>query len=125
MKFSNCGRYLASGGHDSSVYLWDVATPAIISQFNAGDSVFSIDFSRDNTVLVAGTLGNQIKIWYIAKLAKDIEQSDDPSTFLTKSDAQSYEIGSFKTKLTPVIHLHFTRRNLLVGVGPFTTDQEL
>jgi transcription initiation factor TFIID subunit 5 len=124
MKFSNCGRYLASGGQDASVYLWDVATPTIIAQFKTGNSLFSIDFSRDNTVLVAGGLKNEIKIWYIAKLTKDIEQSDDPSTFLAKSDAQTYEIGSFKTKLTPIIHLHFTRRNLLVGAGPFNNDHE-
>ncbi len=55
VKFSNCGRYLASGGQDGNVYLWDVATPVILAQFNTHkDAIYSLDFSRDNTVLVSG-----------------------------------------------------------------------
>ena len=54
----------------------------------------------------------------MSKLTKEVEQSEDFSKFTTKSENQ-YEIGSWKTKLTPILHLHFTRRNLLVGIGPF------
>jgi hypothetical protein len=51
-------------------------------------------------------------------LIKDVEQVEDLSKFLTRNENQ-YEIGSWQTKKTPIIHLHFTRRNLLVGLGPF------
>ncbi len=123
MKFSYCGRYLASGGHDATVYLWDVATPVVIAQFTTHkDSIYSLDFSRDNTVLASGGLDNEIKIWYLAKLTKDVEQSEDPSVFAAKIDSNNFEIGSFHTKLTPIIYLHFTRRNLLVAAGPFTNE---
>lgn len=52
------------------------------------------------------------------KLTKDVEQCEDLTKFSVKTEAQ-YEMGSWKTKLTPIFHLHFTRSNLLVGVGPF------
>lgn len=53
----------------------------------------------------------------MAKLVKEVEQSEDLSKFAPR-DEKLYEIGSWKTKETPVIQLHFTRRNLLVGIGP-------
>lgn len=122
MKFSYCGRYLASGGQDCQVYLWDVATPIIVAQFDTHrGSIYSLDFSRDNVVLASAGLDNTIKCWYIAKLTKEIEQSEDPSTYSVKNDS-SYEICSFKTKLTPVVGLQFTRKNLLLGVGPYQQD---
>ena len=61
VKFSYCGRYLASGGQDGYVYLWDVATPVIVAQFNTHkDSIYSLDFSRDNTVLVSSKLSYRL-----------------------------------------------------------------
>ena len=63
MKFSNCGRYLASGGQDGNLYLWDVSTPVIVAQFSTHkDAIYSIDFSRDNTVLVSGKYFRFMKI---------------------------------------------------------------
>lgn len=105
------------------MYLWDVATPVIVAQFNTHkDAIYALEFSRDNTVLASGSLDNTIKIWYIAKLTKDIEQLEDATGYSAKYDSTTYEIGSFKTKKTPVITLHFTRRNLLVGFGPFSNE---
>ena len=75
------------------------------------------------------------------KLIKEIEQVEDMNSLETKNEEQ-YEIGSWQTskcqvlplnyhqltidgllftlpELTPIIKLHFTRRNLLVGIGPF------
>jgi hypothetical protein len=52
------------------------------------------------------------------KLVKEVEQMDDSSKFITKTESL-YEIGSWATKQTPITHLHFTRRNLLVGIGAY------
>ena len=111
------------------MYLWDVATPVIVAQFSTHkDAIYSLDFSRDNTVLTSGMhfvklnlfyfykrftclggLDNTIKIWYISKLTKDIEQLENPTAYSSKTDSATYEIGSFKTKKTSIINLHFTR----------------
>lgn len=119
LKFSTCGRYLASGGSDSCIFLWDISTSVIVANFQSHrDSVYCLEFSRDNSVLASGGLDNTIKVWNMTKLCKDVEQSEDLSKFTTRTEAQ-LEIGSWQTKLTPIMHLHFTRRNLLVGIGPF------
>jgi transcription initiation factor TFIID subunit 5 len=65
-----------------------------------------------------GGLDNTIKVWNIAKLTKEVEQAEDLSKFATRAENQ-YEIGSWCTKQTPIMLLHFTRRNLLVGLGAF------
>ena len=54
----------------------------------------------------------------MSKLTKEVEQSEDLSKFAPRNESQ-FEIGSWKTKQTPIIHLHFSRRNLLVGIGPY------
>ena len=69
-------------------------------------------------MLASGGLDNTIKVWNMSKLTKDVEQSEDFSKFTTKNETQ-YEIGSWRTKQTPIFLLHFTRRNLLVGLGPY------
>lgn len=69
-------------------------------------------------IFFLGGLDNTIKVWNIAKLAKEVEQTEDLSKFTTRTESQ-YEIGSWRTKQTPIMLLHFTRRNLLVGLGPF------
>ena len=118
MKFSTCGRFLASGGADG-ILIWDLSSSVIVAQFSSHkEGVFSLEFSRDNSVLASGGLDNTIKLWNMAKLTKEVEQSEDLSKFTTKTESQ-YEIGSWNTKQTPIIQLHFTRRNLLVGIGAF------
>ena len=69
-----------------------------------------------------GSLDNTIKVWNISKLTKEVEQSEDLSKFTPRNETQ-FEIGSWQTKQTPITHLHFTRRNLLVGIGPFKHGQ--
>ena len=60
----------------------------------------------------------------MSKLIKEVEQSEDLSKFAPRNESQ-FEIGSWKTKQTPITHLHFTRRNLLVGIGPFKHGQTI
>lgn len=119
IKFSTCGRFLASGGSDATILIWDLNLSVIVAKFSSHkDAIFSLEFSRDNSVLASGGLDNTVKVWNFAKLVKEVEQSEDLSKFTSRTEAQ-YEIGSWKTKETPIIQLHFTRRNLLVGIGPY------
>lgn len=59
----------------------------------------------------------------MSKLTKDIEQTEDLSKFTARNESQ-LQIGSWRTKQTPIIQLHFTRRNVLVGVGPFRSQTD-
>ena len=135
LKFSACGRLLASGGADACVLVWDVPTSVLVARFVAHTGpVYALEFSRDNTVLASGGMDNAVKVWNMAKLVREIEQADDLSKFeargglastTTSSSASDsmatgdnqFEMGSWLTKKTPVMHLHFTRRNLLIGLG--------
>jgi transcription initiation factor TFIID subunit 5 len=122
LKFSACGRYLASGGADGLIIIWDISTSAMIAQFASHkEPVYALEFSRDNSVLASGSLDNTVKLWNMSKLTKEVEQIEDFNKFVTKTESQ-YEIGSWMTKQTPIMHLHFTRRNLIVGIGSFISS---
>jgi transcription initiation factor TFIID subunit 5 len=55
LKFSTCGRYLASGGADGNIFIWDISTSIVVAQFSSHkDAIYSLEFSRDNAVLASG-----------------------------------------------------------------------
>ena len=60
IKFSACGRYLASAGSDSAIFIWDISSSLLVAYLNSAhdDPIYSLEFSRDNTVLASGTLLN-------------------------------------------------------------------
>ena len=61
-----------------------------------------------------------IKLWDFQKTTEDILAEDvntaQPGDIKTSADLM---MASFATKHTPVLVLHFTRRNLLLAAGPF------
>lgn len=62
------GKYLASGGSDGRVNIWDAATTAHRQTLEAHQSdVYSIAFSPDDTTLASGGKDGKIKLWDLAK----------------------------------------------------------
>jgi transcription initiation factor TFIID subunit 5 len=47
---------------------------------------------------------------------EDVNVSHNPDV---KTCTESYLLRSFGTKSSPILALHFTRRNLLFGIGRF------
>lgn len=47
---------------------------------------------------------------------EDVNVSHNPDV---KANTDSYLLRSFGTKNSPILGLHFTRRNLLFGIGRF------
>lgn len=70
---------------------------------------------------ITGSLDCTIKLWDFTKLAEemsleDVNVSHNPDV---KTNADSYLLRTFATKNSPVLALHFSRRNLLLSVGMF------
>lgn len=119
IKFSPDGRHLVSSGIDKRILLWDIAESAPVAEFTGHTStVNTMTFSLEGHVLASGGLDNCVKLWDIKRAC---HMEDDMSDSNTKSSSatNTFEIGSFVTKATPVHKLHFTRKNLLLGSGPF------
>ncbi|EDS41798.1 transcription initiation factor TFIID subunit 5 [Culex quinquefasciatus] len=121
LAFSICGRYLATGSADCRVLIWDLAHGHLLAALTGHSaSVHALCFSRDGTVLATGGLDCCLKLWDFSKLCEDISgENVNVSHNPDVRDGEPYLMRSFPTKQTPFLTLHFTRRNLLLGVGMF------
>ncbi|XP_037936602.1 transcription initiation factor TFIID subunit 5-like [Teleopsis dalmanni] len=121
LAFSTCGRYLASGAADNIAIVWDLAQGQLITTLvKHTGTLNTMTFSRDGTILAIGGLDNYLTLWDFSKLAEEyINQSTNASHNPDINDGEKYLLRAYPTKATPFLTLHFTRRNLLFGVGTF------
>jgi len=119
LAFSPNGRYLVSAGVDSSIMVWDLSSGDVVSKLlGHTDTVYSLAFSQEGSVLASGGKDSCVKIWDINKVVTSQTGERLPSDV---NDGRVYEIGSYPTKSTPVLCVHFNRRNLLLAGGSFVS----
>ncbi|XP_043245944.1 transcription initiation factor TFIID subunit 5-like isoform X1 [Amphibalanus amphitrite] len=121
--FSPDGRFLVSGGADGAVLCWDLASGHLTAALcQHTDTVCCVQFSRDGAVLASGGMDDCIKLWDFQKATEDslAEEVGAAQPADAKVGAE-LALASFATKHTPVLVLHFTRRNLLLAAGPLQT----
>ena len=79
-----------------------------------------LNFSRENSVLASASIDGSITLWNFQKFLNDsnLEEVNVTHNPAVRTDSREVLIATFHTKETPVIGIHFTRRNLLLSFGP-------
>lgn len=83
-------------------------------------SVVSISTLSPTPLL--GSMDNTVRLWNATKAFDDLETDDFTAAtghIHLQDNSQELLLGTYTSKSTPVTHLHFTRRNLLLAAGAY------
>ena len=96
-----------SAGDDHRVLVWDIRNGKILKDLRGhADTLYSVAFSKDGSMLVSSGLDNSIRVWNAESVLKNGSGG--------KSDCL---ISAYSTKATSVLELHFSQGNLLLAAG--------
>lgn len=110
--FSPDGKFLAVGGSDKIVYIFDVSKQSVAAKLTGGEKpINSLAFSPDGAILISSEKSGNLRVWdwQNAKPLKDIKSEEDifgvekiafgsnGKFFLTKSDRTEFRLWNAKT----------------------------
>lgn len=102
VKFSEDGRFIASGGLDETVGLWDNNSKQFYPLTGHENQVRSVAFNPEGTLLVSGSGDHTIRIWDINR-RECIKVLDNHTEFVTtvafSPDGKTIASGSEDTKI--------------------------
>ncbi|MCI0423787.1 MAG: WD40 repeat domain-containing protein, partial [Acidobacteria bacterium] len=66
--FSRDGKFMATGGNDHTIHLWNAQTWQLLGTFPEGhkEPVFSLAFSPDSALLASGSTDQTVRLWNVA-----------------------------------------------------------
>ena len=106
------------------VPVWDIAHGHLVGDFSHHTSlVTSLSFSRDGGVLASASNDLSLNIWDFAKFASELNLEEVNVTHnptVETNAADKYRLATYRTKESPIMGIHFTRRNLLLAFGPYS-----
>lgn len=72
-----------------------------------------------SNVLISASVDSSITLWNFSKFTGDcnLEEVNVTHNPGVRTDSTNIIIANFRTKDSPVLGIHVTRRNLLIGVG--------
>ncbi|TKR92584.1 hypothetical protein L596_007211 [Steinernema carpocapsae] len=120
IKVSPCGRYIVSVSEEGSLIVWDIALQRMVTYQDTDPfpSMTALCFSRDGGTIAVSTPQSAISLYSLEALLASNSGQDHTSNEV-KVNYPSFSLYSYPTKNTPVLGLHFTRKNILLGIGAF------
>lgn len=79
-------------------------------------------WQQQSFIFFLGSMDNTVHLWDAIKAFDDLETDDFTAAtghIHLQDNSQELLLGTYMSKSTPVIHLHFTRRNLLLAAGAY------
>ncbi|KAF1768573.1 hypothetical protein GCK72_000385 [Caenorhabditis remanei] len=123
VKFSPCGRYIVSLDIIGNLMVWDLAYQRLVAAevTEQKGTKGHISFTRDGGVFAVSHGNANIQLYSLDNLTSSVQSTGahNDAFMEPKINMEGFQIGSYPTKQTAVIGLHFTRRNLLLGFGCF------
>lgn len=85
-------------------------------------TVLITHISDSSPTSLSGSMDNTVRLWDAMKAFDDLETDDFTAAtghIHLQDNSQELLLGTYTSKSTPVTHLHFTRRNLLLAAGAY------
>ncbi|VDK44961.1 unnamed protein product [Anisakis simplex] len=124
VKVSPCGRYLASVSAEGSLVIWDMGMQKALCSQEVPPCPFmsTLAFSRDGSALAFAQSDCALSFYSVDSLTSHANpqehSSNDP-----KINPNGFHMFTYATKQTPIVGLHFLRRDFFVNCCKINTHR--